>query len=679
MRILSPPSFSLLAALLLLGVGCNPSDKGGTGNTGNTDDTAGDGTGPNSGDIVYDDQDKDGIIDGQESETNDEDGDGTPDYMDEDSDGDGIPDKKEAGDDDPLTLPVDSDSDGVPDYLDSDSDNNCISDVEEGTNDADGDGIPNSSDLDNDGDGISDAEEIGDDCAMPDSDGDGIADYADRDSDGDGVGDKYEAGTTEWDGEPQDTDGDGTPDYLDNDSDGDGTSDSSEGGVSSVDEEPRDTDGDGHYDFEDTDADGDAIPDDEEASYGTDPYDADTDDDGYSDGGEVTAGTDPTDPGSVIDGLYVEVPERTEVEEIFEFELSIEMGDIGFLLDTTCSMSGTAEAMATEFAEIVSELADRLPDAEYGYSNFDDYPYASYGSAGYDKPFFLIQQITDDIRKVQSALSATGIDSGADGPEAGMEGLYQAASGMGYDMNCNGSYDSTYDVSPFKAAPGDPFGGAGGQNYVAGDDSTGDLGGMGFRDYALPIIVYAGDNYLRDPESSNSYYNGSPGGCPQDAGGSDVVTAFTDLGAYLIGISVNGTLGTAQLTTLAEATESYGDTNGDGTADDPLVYTWSGTSTEFRESLVDAIDDLVSAIRFSEISLEIEGDDWGFVTEIDPESYTIDGDVEGEVVDFTLTFRGVVAATTEDQLFALTLNVLGDGSVLLDTMDIIVVVPGNSY
>ena len=67
------------------------------------------------------------------------------------------------------------------------------------------------------------------------------------------------------------------------------------------------------------------------------------------------------------------------------------------------------------------------------------------------------------------------------------------------------------------------------------------------------------------------------------------------------------------------------------------------------------------------------------VTEIDPESYTIDGDIEGEVVDFTLTFRGVVAATTEDQLFALTLNVLGDGSVLLDTMDIIVVVPGNAY
>jgi hypothetical protein len=36
-------------------------------------------------------------------------------------------------------------------------------------------------------------------------------------------------------------------------------------------------------------------------------------------------------------------------------------------------------------------------------------------------------------------------------------------------------------------------------------------------------------------------------------------------------------------------------------------------------------------------------------------------------------------ATTEDQLFKLTLNVLGDGTVLLDTYDIYVRVPGRSF
>ena len=110
------------------------------------------------------------------------------------------------------------------------------------------------------------------------------------------------------------------------------------------------------------------------------------------------------------------------------------------------------------------------------------------------------------------------------------------------------------DVLPFLADPGDPFGGTAGQQKQGGDESTGDLGGLGFREYALPIIIYAGDNYLRDPESDNAYYNGSPGGCPIDAGYSDVVSAFTGLGAYLIGISVNGTTGTPQLQELTDAT-----------------------------------------------------------------------------------------------------------------------------
>ena len=46
--------------------------------------------------------------------------------------------------------------------------------------------------------------------------------------------------------------------------------------------------------------------------------------------------------------------------------------------------------------------------------------------------------------------------------------------------------------------------------------------------------------------------------------------------------------------------------------------------------------------------------------------------------DSTLTIQGG-AATTEDQLYSLTLNVIGDETILLDTLDIIVVVPGTAY
>jgi hypothetical protein len=64
---------------------------------------------------------------------------------------------------------------------------------------------------------------------------------------------------------------------------------------------------------------------------------------------------------------------------------------------------------------------------------------------------------------------------------------------------------------------------------------------------------------------------------------------------------------------------------------------------------------------------------------VDPESYSISDTASGQTVDFTLDFLGAVAATEEDQVFNLTLNVIGDGTVLLDTMDIFVLVPGSSY
>jgi hypothetical protein len=634
--------------------------------------------------VSWTDQDGDTIIDLDEGfvdpyaedggASEDFDGDGTPNYLDEDSDDDGIPDAIEAGDDDVVTLPFDSDVDGEPDFTDIDADGNCIPDADEGVSDADGDGLGAFSDLDDDGDGLLDVIEIGEACDPPDSDGDGIYDWWDEDSDGDGVKDVYEAGTSAWETEPADTDGDGIPDYLDLDSDGDGFSDTEEAGG----DPPRDTDGDGAYDFADDDADGDGLGDAEEALMGLDPYDSDTDGDGYTDGAEVAAGTDPNDAGSVIEGIYVTVEERSTVEESFEFELTVSMGDVAFLLDTTCSMSSTLSGMSSQFSTMVGEIESTIPDANYAVGSFDDYFYGAYGSSG-DKPFWLNQQLTDDTSAVQSALNALSIHSGSDGPEGAMEALYQALAGGGYDQDCDGSYDSKTDVRPFIASGSDPFGGAGGQNYDSSVSGTGEGGGMGFRDYALPIVVYVTDNYMRDPDSSNSTYNGSPGGCPVDGGSGDVVAAATDIGAYLVGISVSGSLPTKQMSALAQKTSSYADTDGDGVADDELVFEWTGNATKLRTTITGAIEDLVNSVQFSEVSLQVDGDDWGFVKSIDPESYELTSNATGQVIDFTLTFRGAVAAAETDQTYRLTLNVLGDGSVLLDTLDIYVLVPGRSY
>jgi hypothetical protein len=634
----------------------------------------------------YDDADGDTILDIHEG-SDDTDGDGLANKDDDDADGDTIKDRLEAGDADPLTLPIDSDSDGTSDYLDLDSDNNCVGDIDEkmptgdGPRDLDLDGQYDYADADNDGDGIPDVNEIGADCLPPDTDGDGTSDYQDLDSDGDGVYDIFEAGTTEWDGDPVDTDGDGTPDFRDLDSDGDGFTDREESGVTTEGSAPRDLDGDGLFDFEDTDSDGDALSDAEERdTYGTDPFDPDSDGDGFSDGGEITAETDPLDETSVVDGIYVEVPERTEVEEVFDFTLQIQMGDIAFVIDTTGSMGSTANAMAAEFSNIVTTLASTIPDAEYAVGTYDDYACCGYGYASSsDKPFYMRQQVTDNVSQVQSVLSTqVAIHYGGDGPESGMEAILQGAAGIGYDMGCDGNYSPTEDVLPFLSSSTDPFGGGAGQGYSSSWTGGGAIGGFGFRDYALPVIVYATDYDLRDADGGY----GVPGGCPQDAGRTDVIAAMGALGGYLIGVQVNNYTSTpyTQMLQLAADTSSYADTDGDGASDDPLAFKWTGSSTAFQTTITGAIEDLVSSIKFSKVALDIQGDDWGFVTGVDPEYFTdIDTSGGSQVIQFTLAFRGVVAATTEDQLFRLSLNVIGDDTVLLDTLDIIVRVPGNPY
>ena len=104
-----------------------------------------------------------------------------------------------------------------------------------------------------------------------------------------------------------------------------------------------------------------------------------------------------------------------------------------------------------------------------------------------------------------------------------MEALYQGATGAGYDQDCNGSLTSTTDVPPFLADSSDPFGGSGGEAYSSSFAGGGFLGGFGFREYALPVMVFATDYDLRDPDAGY----GTPGGCLLDAGHSDVVAAMS--------------------------------------------------------------------------------------------------------------------------------------------------------
>ena len=270
-------------------------------------------------------------------------------------------------------------------------------------------------------------------------------------------------------------------------------------------------------------------------------------------------------------------------------------------------------------------------------------------------------------------MSASRIHSGGDGPESGMEALYQAASGVGYDQDCDGRWDPGTDVQPLRSRSGDPFGGSAGSARDPGITGGGEVGGFGFREDSLPVIIYATDNYLRDPSAGY----GSPGGCPRDAARSDVVTATTALGARLIGIDTSG-LATAQMNNLADATSSFADLDGDGATDDRLVLSWSGSSSSFRSTIVSAVEDLVHSVEFSTIEMVVLGDTYGFVHSVTPASFTaVSMGSGGTSLTFTINLTAAVPPASEDRVYHLDLRVIGDGTTLLAEDTLVIVVPGS--
>jgi hypothetical protein len=196
---------------------------------------------------------------------------------------------------------------------------------------------------------------------------------------------------------------------------------------------------------------------------------------------------------------------------------------------------------------------------------------------------------------------------------------------------------------------------------------------MGFRAEVLPILIYATDNYMRDPDAGY----GAPGGCPRDAGMADVLAAAEEIGARFIGVSSNTTTAVPQMNTLAEATDSFYDSDGDDVADSALVFPWTGSSVDFRNTVVEAVEWILGGVHFDRVHLEVDTDPWGFIQTVSPEEYNdLTIGISGEELTFTITLDGVVPALPDDAIYTVTLSVYGDDATLLATEPLIIVVPG---
>ena len=203
-------------------------------------DTDGDGV----GDRADDDDDGDGLLDGEDEYPFDTDNDGLDNRDDDDDDGDGVRDEEDDLPLDPMES-VDTDGDGIGNNADVDDDNDGVADGDDAfpldpaeSEDSDGDGTGDNADVfpdDPDEQVDTDRDGIGNN-ADPDDDNDGVPDIDDAfpfdpdgssDMDGDGVDDSLDA-FPEDETESVDTDGDGIGNNADPDDDNDGVDDESD-------------------------------------------------------------------------------------------------------------------------------------------------------------------------------------------------------------------------------------------------------------------------------------------------------------------------------------------------------------------------------------------------------------------------------------------------------------------
>ena len=231
---------------------------------GDVDEDFADADGDGVADCMTDDDDGDGIPDGQDNcplianpGQEDADSDNIGDLCDEDDDNDLIPDGEDCAPLDPEVHPgaeeicngkdddcngkvdegfLDIDIDGIADCVDDDDDNDDLDDEEDNCPlvpnpdqlDSDKDGAGDACDGDDDGDGIPDD---GDNCPLvanpnqPDQDGDGIGDVCDEDLDGDGTPNDEDTCPLIPNVDQLDTDKDGKGNVCDEDDDNDGEDD----------------------------------------------------------------------------------------------------------------------------------------------------------------------------------------------------------------------------------------------------------------------------------------------------------------------------------------------------------------------------------------------------------------------------------------------------------------------
>ena len=244
------------------------------------------------------------------------------------------------------------------------------------------------------------------------------------------------------------------------------------------------------------------------------------------------------------------------------------MVDVFLLFDDTGSFVNNSPIVRAAFPQIISTLQASLPGIDFGFGvgRFEEYGnFAQEYATG--RPFILNQPIvtagtTGFQTSIQAALDRVAPGYGGDTPETLIEALYQTVTGVGFDGNNNGSVSESGaaglastqvnpggsgDVPSFSSFTADPA------NSVLAP--SGNVGGVGFRPGALPIVLVATDTGfafqpygetsitgvggLTLPLSQLTQASRTTTPFNYGAGIQQTITGLNALGALVIGLGVN--------------------------------------------------------------------------------------------------------------------------------------------
>jgi hypothetical protein len=348
--------------------------------------------------------------------------------------------------------------------------------------------------------------------------------------------------------------------------------------------------------------------------------------------------------------------------------------DVHLSVDTTGSFGEEIDTIQSELLEeVLPAIRMRASEVAVGVSRFEDFPISPFGADG-DRPFALLSPITTSEGRVGNAIALLDqpLGHGGDIAEASAEALYQIATGAGL------SSGGVRYVDAFHRRPA---------------EGGGTLGGVGFREASLRAVVHVTDA----PTHAPSEY------LPQVEGAHSLAEATEQLNAlnvFVLGIAA-GAPARAHLERIALDTgavvpsvSGVCPTGIDGSDNRPigsicpLVFDIARDGTGLSDAMADALVALLDAVRFGEVYGVAADDPLGFVEAIEaraarppvgspepgredrhpPDDGILDTFVDvrpGTEIDLVARLSNTrIRPADYDQVFRVTIEVIGDGLVL---------------